>query len=114
MACRHLALKDGGGRQGFGECVAEGAPVADRLRTKVADLQLSNVDVVQAGFLTYQHGGDPADVVYSRYALHHLLDAWKAIALTKIRAPLRAGGLLWLWDVVYDFPPEDAEDKLEA
>ena len=86
----------------------------ERLRTKVADQQLSNVEVVEAGFLTYRHAGAPADVVYSRYALHHLPDAWKAVALTKMRAALRTGGLLRLWDVVYSFGPEDAEDRLEA
>jgi SAM-dependent methyltransferase len=86
----------------------------DRLRGKVAEHRLSNVEVVRAGFLTYQHAGEPADVVYSRYALHHLPDAWKAVALTKMRAALRTGGLLRLWDVVYHFDPEDAEDRLEA
>ena len=86
----------------------------DLLRAKVADQQLTNVDVVQAGFLTYSHDGDPADVVYSRYALHHLPDAWKAIALTKMRGTLRTGGLLRLWDVVYNFAPQDAEAGLEA
>ncbi len=86
----------------------------DRLRTKVADQHSDNVEVVQAGFLSYEHGGEPADLVYSRYALHHLADAWKAIALTKMRGTLRTGGLLRLWDVVYNFAPEDAELKLEA
>lgn len=90
------------------------AVMLDRLRTKVADQQLSNVEVVQAGFLTYDHGGECADVVYSRYALHHLPDAWKAIAIIKMRATLRAGGLLRLWDVVYNFALEDAEAGLEA
>lgn len=86
----------------------------DRLRTKVRDLGLRHVDVVQAGFLTYEHLGDPADLVYSRYALHHLPDAWKAIAFTRMRRMLRPGGLLRLWDVVYDFAPEAAEARLEA
>ncbi len=70
--------------------------------------------MVHAGFLTYQHYGEPADVIYTRYALHHLPDAWKAIALTRIRRMLRPGGFLRLWDVVYDFAPEDAEERLEA
>ncbi|MFP5283243.1 MAG: class I SAM-dependent methyltransferase [Actinomycetes bacterium] len=86
----------------------------DRLRTKVADRRLSNVEVVQAGFLTYRHTGEPADLVYSRYALHHLPDAWKAVALTKLHKVLRPGGLLRLWDVVYNFAPQDAEDRLET
>ena len=36
---------------------------------------LSNVQTVRAGFLTYRHAGPPADLVYSRYALHHLPDS---------------------------------------
>jgi hypothetical protein len=36
----------------------------DRLREKAAGL--GNVDVVQAGFLSYEHSGAPADFVYSR------------------------------------------------
>ena len=86
----------------------------DRLRAKVADQQFSNVEVIQAGFLTYGHEGDLADVTYSRYALHHLPDVWKAIALAKMRRTLRTGGLLRLWDVVYHFAPQDAEEKFEA
>jgi len=31
-----------------------------------------------------------------------------------MRRSLRPGGLLRLWDVVYNFAPEDAEEKLEA
>ncbi|WP_233425597.1 class I SAM-dependent methyltransferase, partial [Jiangella alkaliphila] len=48
------------------------------LRSNLAHARLSNVLVVQAGFLTYEHDGPPADLVYSRYALHHLPDFWKA------------------------------------
>lgn len=31
-----------------------------------------------------------------------------------MRGALRTGGLLRLWDVVYNFAPVDAEDRLEA
>ena len=41
---------------------------------------LTNVTITSAGFLTYQHTGEPVDLAYSRYAPHHLPDAWKAIA----------------------------------
>lgn len=84
----------------------------DRLRPNVE--HLANVDVVHAGFLTYEHDGEPADVIYSRLALHHLPDAWKAVALTRLRGMLRARGLLRLVDVVYSFGPGEAFDRLEA
>ena len=85
-----------------------------RLRAKVAARGLDNVEIVQAGFLGYEHAGPPADFAYSRYALHHLPDFWKAAALSRIRGLLRPGGVLRLWDVVFDFEPAEAEGRIEA
>jgi 16S rRNA C967 or C1407 C5-methylase (RsmB/RsmF family) len=36
------------------------------LRRKVADLGLGNVSVVEAGFLSYEHAGDPPGFVFTR------------------------------------------------
>ncbi len=84
-----------------------------RLRAKVAASRLSNVEFVEAGFLTYEHSGNPADFVYSRWALHHLPDFWKSTALHRMRTILRSGGILRLSDVVYSFDPADAEERIE-
>jgi ubiquinone/menaquinone biosynthesis C-methylase UbiE len=84
------------------------------LQAKIRGAALTNVEVVQAGFLTYEHSGAPADFVYSRYALHHLPDFWKAVALARLRRVLRPGGVLRLSDVVYNFAPAEAEERLEA
>jgi cyclopropane fatty-acyl-phospholipid synthase-like methyltransferase len=89
-------------------------PMLDQLRAKVARIGLSNVEIVRAGFLSYRHLGRPADLIYSRFALHHLPDFWKAVALSRLRSMLRAGGLLRLWDVVYNFAPAEAEERVEA
>ena len=86
----------------------------ERLAEKVDLCAASNVEVTRAGFLTYQHAGPPADVVYSRYALHHLPDFWKAIALGRLADMLRLGGVLRLWDVVYSFEPRDADRQIEG
>lgn len=88
-------------------------PMLERLRDKVARLGLDNVDVVRAGFLTYGAPG-PVDLIYTRFALHHLPDFWKAAALVRLRGMLDVGGLLRLWDVVYDFAPAEAFDRIEA
>jgi ubiquinone/menaquinone biosynthesis C-methylase UbiE len=85
-----------------------------RLRRRITETGLDNVDVVQGGFLTYVHDGGPADIVYSRYALHHLPDFWKAVALSRIRAIVRPGGLLRLWDVVWNFTADEAAERIEA
>jgi SAM-dependent methyltransferase len=75
---------------------------------------LATLDVVEAGFLTYAHEGRPADIVYSRYALHHLPDFWKGVALSRIHSMLRPGGVLRLCDVIYRFDPPVAEERIEA
>jgi SAM-dependent methyltransferase len=82
------------------------------LREKARD-RSAPLEIVRGGFLTYEHAGEPADLVYTRYALHHLPDFWKAVALGRIRRMLRPGGILRLWDVVYHFPVEEAEDRIE-
>ena len=84
-----------------------------QLEHKTKSLGLGNVDCRLAGFLTYNHEGAPADLVYSRYALHHLPDFWKALALSRMAAFLRPGGILRLWDVVYSFDPSEAAERLE-
>jgi FkbM family methyltransferase len=85
-----------------------------RLAENVARRAVRNVEAVRAGFLTYRHEGEPADVVYSRFALHHLPDFWKAIALGRIADMLRPAGVLRLSDVVYGFEATEAERRIEA
>ncbi len=84
-----------------------------RLRSKVIASGLPNVDVVHAGFLSYEHSGGAANFIYSRWALHHLPDFWKALALHRMRSVLRAGAILRLSDVVYSFDIGDADERIE-
>jgi ubiquinone/menaquinone biosynthesis C-methylase UbiE len=84
------------------------------LRDKVQRAGLDNLEIVQSGFLTYEHQGRTTDFIYSRLALHHLPDFWKSIALQRLRKVTRRGGVLRLSDVVYNFSAEDAESRLEA
>ena len=85
-----------------------------RLEQKIQRTGLSTIECVRAGFLTYEHQGGAADLAYSRYALHHLPDFWKAIALARVADVLRTGGVLRLWDIVYHFAPAESESRLEA
>ncbi len=89
-------------------------PMIAALGAKLDGQGIANVEIVRAGFLTYEHSGPPADFAYSRYALHHLPDFWKAVALARLRRLLRPGGVLRLWDVVFDFEPAEAEARIEA
>lgn len=84
------------------------------LRDRVQQLGLTNVAVVQAGFLSYDHAGAPADYVFSRNALHQIPDFWKAIALTRIAGMMSPVGTLRLLDLVFEFEPADAGEQIAA
>jgi SAM-dependent methyltransferase len=92
----------------FGKVVAVDVSPAMVAHLTTAARGMSNVDVVRAGFLGYRHEGPPADAVYTRHALHQLPDFWKAIALQRIAAMLRPGGILRVRDLIYDFAPAEA------
>lgn len=83
----------------------------EALRERARDAP--NLRCVRAGFLTYEHPGPPADAVHTRHALHQLPDFWKAVALGRIAAMLRPGGVLRLHDLIYDFHPSDAGTVFE-
>lgn len=89
------------------------SPVMLRLLRQKAGDRAARLEIVEGGFLTYDHSGEPPDLVYSRYALHHLPDFWKAVALGRIRRLLGPQGMLRLWDVVYHFRADEAEDRIE-
>src|SRR5579872_3640185 len=89
-------------------------PMLRHLDGKLATHGMRNVELVQGGFLSCAPPAEPADFVYSRFALHHLPDFWKAMALQRVRAMLRAGGIFRLWDVIYDFPLAAAAARIEA
>jgi SAM-dependent methyltransferase len=75
---------------------------------------LLNLEVVRQGFLTYEHRGERADFVYTRNALHHLPDFWKAVALLRLAALLKPGGILRLRDLVFSFLPAETESAITA
>jgi ubiquinone/menaquinone biosynthesis C-methylase UbiE len=100
----------------FGRIVAVDVSPAmvDLLRRRVTERSLSNVDLVEAGFLGYDHAGPPVDAVYTRNALHQLPDFWKGIALDRIAGMLRPRGFLRVRDLIYDVAPSDADARIEA
>jgi ubiquinone/menaquinone biosynthesis C-methylase UbiE len=84
------------------------------IEAQAAERGVSNVEVVRAGFLSYEHVGERADFAYCRNALHHLPDYWKALALRRIALVLRPSGVLLLRDIVFSFEPEQAEQYIAA
>jgi len=85
----------------------------DALSALAEDRGLANLEAVRAGFLSYAHQGDSADFVFSRHALHHLPDFWKAIALTRVAGMLRPGGVFWLRDLMYSCSPFETARVIE-
>lgn len=84
------------------------------LRHRVRTDPMPNVEVVEAGLLSYEHRGGPADVVYCRNTLHQLPDFWKAVALDRIAGMLRSGGILRLRDLVFSVDPTGVAVAVEA
>ncbi|HLJ61621.1 MAG TPA: methyltransferase domain-containing protein [bacterium] len=89
------------------------APMLAVAEARAKQRGITNLGCVRSGFLTYVHQGEPADFVCSRHALHHLPDFWKAVALVRVAAMLRPGGLFRVRDLVYSFAPSETERVLE-
>lgn len=77
-------------------------------------LDLPNVTLHQAGFLTYVHTDIPVDVIISKMAFHHLPDFWKQVALLRLNGMLSMRGLLYFHDVVFGFAPETYRQSVDA
>jgi SAM-dependent methyltransferase len=86
----------------------------DPSKAMVAAMSDSGVEAVCAGFLSYEHKGDLPDAVFTRNALHHLPDFWKAVALERIAHLLEPGGALLIRDIVYSFEPAKADAAIGA
>jgi ubiquinone/menaquinone biosynthesis C-methylase UbiE len=89
-------------------------PMTALLRQRIAELGISNVTVVEAGFLSYEHSHEPVGFVFSRNALHQVPDFWKGIALSRIADIMAPEGILRLHDLVFDFEPAQADQRIEA
>jgi putative AdoMet-dependent methyltransferase len=95
---------------------AHGVDVAEEMlaftRRRAADAGVA-VSLHHAGILSYRHAGPAADVVTIRSALHQLPDFWKQAALLEIARYVRPGGLLYVWDMVFSFPPAEYAEQVQ-
>lgn len=91
------------GRCGEVYAVDVSQAMLDVAEGKASDAGVGNIKFLRGGFLTYQHVGEPVDAITSNLALHHLPDIWKQIALGRLAAMLKSGGVLYLRDVVFQF-----------
>jgi ubiquinone/menaquinone biosynthesis C-methylase UbiE len=84
----------------------------DYAQSKAKEAGLSDIRFVNSGFLSYEHQAEPADFVVSAFALHHLPDFWKGVALRRIFDLLKPGGIFYLQDVVFSFETGQYEQRL--
>ena len=91
-------------------CVDISPEMLNILKTKAEKQNINNIETHCGGFLSYQHEGEAVDKIVSKFALHHLPDFWKSIALLKMANILKAGGKLYYSDVVFTFDPKDHEN----
>lgn len=85
----------------------------EKVKKKI-DKNVHNLIFVNAGFLSYNHEGEPADLVVTKAAFHHLPDFWKQIALLRMNRMLKMGGLLYIHDIVFQFDPQEYESRINA
>lgn len=71
------------------------------------------ITFVEAGFLGHDAPDGFYDAAVSSLTLHHLTDAWKAVAIANVHRMLKPGACFLLVDVVYDCRGGDLDDYLE-
>ncbi len=59
-----------------------------------------------AGLLSFAYQPDTYDLIVSEFALHHLPDFWKAVALSRIFCALKPGASFYLRDIVFVSMPD--------
>lgn len=80
-------------------------------KSKAEAIRLDNIEFYNSGFLHFV-SKEEADVVFSKWAFHHLPDYWKQAALININKMLKIGGLFLLTDVIFKYAP-DFEENIE-
>lgn len=83
-------------------------------RDKAHRFGATNIEFHHAGFLTYEHKAEPADFVVTKSALHILPDFWKMIAFLRVASMLKTGGILFLRDAIFSFPPDEYQARINA
>jgi putative AdoMet-dependent methyltransferase len=81
---------------------------------RASALGLTNILPQRAGFLSFEVEPGSLDLVTTKFALHHLPDLWKGVALARVRDALQPGGRLFLRDVVFNCRPSELPALAES
>ena len=90
------------------------AGMLEYLRGEAEKEGLTNLECHHAGFLTYSHNDNPVDFVVTKYALHHLPDFWKCIALRRMKEMMKPGAMFYLRDVVFSFDASEYTNGIQS
>ena len=66
-----------------------------------------------AGLLSFAYEPDTYDLIVSEFALHHLPDFWKAVALSRIFCALKPASSFYLRDIVFTGNVDGRERDVE-
>ncbi|MGE3875607.1 MAG: class I SAM-dependent methyltransferase [Parvibaculaceae bacterium] len=75
---------------------------------------LANITTQYAGFLSFSLPEAGCDLIVTKFALHHLPDQWKGVALDRMASALKPGGTLFIRDVVFSCRSADLPETAEA
>jgi 2-polyprenyl-3-methyl-5-hydroxy-6-metoxy-1,4-benzoquinol methylase len=67
-----------------------------------------------AGLLSFAYKPNSYDLIVSEFALHHLPDFWKAVALARIFGALKPGASFYLRDIVFVSMPDGVDRDVGA
>src|SRR5512141_1138589 len=67
-----------------------------------------------AGLLSFVYQPNSYDLIVSEFALHHLPDFWKAVALARIFGALKPGANFYLRDIVFVSMPDGVDRDVES
>ena len=82
-------------------------------RQRAQRMALANIVFHHAGFLGFHLPAGSLDLITTTFALHHLPDFWKAMAIVRMADTLKPGGRLYLKDVVFSCAPAAIPDVAE-
>ena len=120
----HIVLEYGPGTGAFSLAAGEtgakviGVDISEAMLAfasrKAKESQLTEVTFMKGAYLSHHQPDESVDFVITKFALHHLPDFWKVIALRRIFKCLKPGGIFFLQDVVFSFDPDDHVRELES
>lgn len=79
---------------------------------KAQRMERDNIEFIRAGFLTYCPSV-ALDAVVTKFALHHLPDHWKFVAVKRMFDMLKPGGRLFLKDAVISVEINEFFDSVD-